>query len=311
MSFFDKMERKFGKYAINNLPMILTACFGIGYIIFMFAPNISFKLYFFPADVIIGHEYWRLFTWIFTPASKPDILAVMMMIIYFGVGISIERAIGTFLFNVFIIGGWFVNTVCCMALSLYEYFKIGNDADFYLYSITNNGAEMMGLMQISLFLGFSLIYSESYVRLYFMIPLKAKWLGYIDMLLLAYQFVTTLSMTTRASIIAYMLNFVIIYLGTRNRSRRKGRYTSDIKRKRARSRFTEIDGGRVNDIENEKDINPDTKQTKPKNVITRHKCAVCGRTELDDPELEFRFCSKCNGNYEYCSEHLYTHEHVR
>ena len=67
----------------------------------------------------------------------------------------------------------------------------------------------------------------------------------------------------------------------------------------------------INDIENEKDINPDTKQTKPKNVITRHKCAVCGRTELDDPELEFRFCSKCNGNYEYCSEHLYTHEHVR
>ena len=46
-------------------------------------------------------------------------------------------------------------------------------------------------------------------------------------------------------------------------------------------------------------------------VITRHKCAICGRTELDDENLEFRFCSKCEGNYEYCSEHLYTHEHVR
>ena len=43
----------------------------------------------------------------------------------------------------------------------------------------------------------------------------------------------------------------------------------------------------------------------------RHRCAVCGRTELDDPNLEFRYCSKCNGNYEYCQDHLFTHEHVK
>ena len=49
----------------------------------------------------------------------------------------------------------------------------------------------------------------------------------------------------------------------------------------------------------------------PQNGITKHKCAICGRTELDDPSLEFRFCSKCEGNYEYCQEHLFTHQHVR
>lgn len=27
--------------------------------------------------------------------------------------------------------------------------------------------------------------------------------------------------------------------------------------------------------------------------------------------LDFRFCSKCDGNYEYCSDHLFTHQHVR
>ncbi|MDO4189253.1 MAG: hypothetical protein Q4D29_09720, partial [Lachnospiraceae bacterium] len=43
--------------------------------------------------------------------------------------------------------------------------------------------------------------------------------------------------------------------------------------------------------------------------ISKHKCAICGRTELDDPDLEFRFCSKCNGNYEYCNEHLFSHRH--
>jgi hypothetical protein len=45
--------------------------------------------------------------------------------------------------------------------------------------------------------------------------------------------------------------------------------------------------------------------------VTRHKCAICGRTELDDDKLEFRFCSKCDGNYEYCMDHLFTHEHVK
>ena len=47
------------------------------------------------------------------------------------------------------------------------------------------------------------------------------------------------------------------------------------------------------------------------NGITKHKCALCGRTEKDDPNLEFRFCSRCNGNYEYCQDHLFTHEHVK
>ena len=42
----------------------------------------------------------------------------------------------------------------------------------------------------------------------------------------------------------------------------------------------------------------------------RHRCAVCGRTELDDDRLEFRYCSKCDGNYEYCQDHLFTHEHI-
>ena len=41
-----------------------------------------------------------------------------------------------------------------------------------------------------------------------------------------------------------------------------------------------------------------------------HRCAVCGRTELDDPNLEFRYCSRCKGNYEYCQDHLFTHKHV-
>ncbi|MCG8514148.1 MAG: hypothetical protein MI740_08405, partial [Halanaerobiales bacterium] len=41
-----------------------------------------------------------------------------------------------------------------------------------------------------------------------------------------------------------------------------------------------------------------------------HRCTICGITELDHPQMEFRYCSKCAGNYEYCSEHLKNHQHV-
>ena len=46
-------------------------------------------------------------------------------------------------------------------------------------------------------------------------------------------------------------------------------------------------------------------------VVSKHKCAICGRNSEDNPDAEFRFCSKCNGNYEYCQEHLFTHTHVK
>ena len=56
-------------------------------------------------------------------------------------------------------------------------------------------------------------------------------------------------------------------------------------------------------------ICPRCRQSLP--YIRANRCRICGRTPDTNPELEFRFCSKCLGNYEYCSEHLFTHEHVK
>ena len=55
-----------------------------------------------------------------------------------------------------------------------------------------------------------------------------------------------------------------------------------------------------------------TKATRRKiETFWENKCAICGKTEASHADLEFRFCSKCNGNYEYCQDHLFTHEHVK
>ena len=82
-----------------------------------------------------------------------------------------------------------------------------------------------------------------------------------------------------------ILNFVVFFLMTRNYHRISPKV---IKRKQTYK-----------------------KQVRAATGSSRHKCAICGRTSEDFPELTFRYCSKCNGNYEYCQEHLFTHEHVK
>lgn len=301
LKFIAKMERRFGKYSIKNLPLIVAVCFAIGYLIYGFAPQITLKLMFSPADIIIGHEYWRLFTWVFTPPSEISLLSLIMIFFYYSFGRSIENGIGTFMFNLYVFGGWLANTVFCMAVSLYYYFKIGDSGLYYLFSLGNGGYEMMEFMQYSLFLGFALVYSESFVMLYFVLPFKASWIAYIDMIFLAISFVRTGNVLTRTSIIAYLFNFFILYLIMRSYSRSYRPTSAQLKRRREYKR--QVMGAENEGRSGKKDANPVG--------ITRHKCAICGRSEKDDENLEFRFCSKCKGNYEYCNEHLFTHEHVK
>ena len=103
--------------------------------------------------------------------------------------------------------------------------------------------------------------------------------------LLAYNFMIG-NIGSKVAIVVSLLNFLLFYISSRNYKRVSPK---EIQRKRAYRKASSA-------ISN-----------KP----YRHKCAVCGKTELDDPNLEFRYCSKCNGNYEYCNEHLFTHTHVK
>ena len=92
-----------------------------------------------------------------------------------------------------------------------------------------------------------------------------------------------------------ILNFVIFYVSTRNYAQ------FSPKQQKRRREFKKQMKARP---QNHYSAQPDGR-------VPKHRCAVCGRTELDHPELEFRYCSKCNGNYEYCQDHLFTHEHVK
>ena len=139
-------------------------------------------------------------------------------------------------------------------------------------------------LNFSLFFAFAATFPDLEFLLFFVIPIKAKWLALFNGIYFLYGFVKG-GTSIRVTIVLSLLNFILFFFMTRNFNRVNPK---EIKRKRDFQRQTKI---------------------MPQGS-THHKCAVCGRTEKDDPNLEFRYCSKCEGSYEYCSEHLYTHKHV-
>lgn len=296
LKFLYKLERKYGKYAIKNLSLIIIICFSIGYILSIFMPELYAKVVFSPYHIFVEHEYWRIFTWILTTPGGFDFFTLIMLFFYYSIGNSIERAIGTFMYNMYIFGGMLLSTVGALIASAICYYGINdvNDAVAFLEgSLT--GYMMTYYMTISIFLGFALAYQDAMVMLWFVIPFKVKYLAYIDLLLLAYEFVVNDNIISRVTIVSCVLNFFIFYIIVKKYNGRQRPTVAQMKRKHAYKK-------KVREAE---------KVIQMPAGISRHKCAVCGRSEKDDENLEFRFCSKCNGNYEYCKEHLFTHEHVK
>ncbi len=281
MNFLNKLERKLGRFAIPGLMRFIILCYVIGYILMFAAPNVLSYLTLEPFMIFEYGQIWRLVSWVLIPPQTGIIFAVIMMIFYYQLGMTLEQTWGAFRFNVYIFGGM-VFTVL---------------GSIVLYFVTGQNIFMGGLfstyyINLSIFLAFAVCYPNMQVMLYFIIPLKMKWLAIVYVVLAVYSAIQS-GWVGRVAIIASLLNFVIFFFATRNY---KAYSPHEYKRKREFQR--QYQKGQQ---ENQQRAGG----------LTRHKCAVCGRTELDDPNLEFRFCSKCEGNYEYCQDHLFTHEHVK
>ena len=141
----------------------------------------------------------------------------------------------------------------------------------------------LDLIYSSMFFAFAAMYPNTQFLLYFIIPVKVKYLAWINGALYLYNIYQYISMGSYLGIVPIVVslaNFFIFYMSTRNYRR----FSPKEFERRARFRKQMNEGkkqGNVTDF-------------RGRTVITRHKCAICGRTELDDDNLEFRFCSKCN-----------------
>lgn len=290
MKFIDKLERKFGGHGIENLTIYIIVSYVLGYALMILNPSVLSMLTLNVSRILQG-QIWRLVTWIIYPPTTSSTLwfVIAILFFYYPISASLERTWGSFRFTVYILSGMIFTVISAFIL----YFVTGGVLDL-LY---NGGLFSTYYISLSIFLAYALTYPDMQVMLYFVIPIKMKWMAIVYVLIVVYdiaKYVMGGAWFMALPIIASLLNFIIFFLSTRN----LGRYNP--KEVHRRKQFKRATG------ENKTIPFPGNSQT-----VTKHKCAVCGRTEKDDPNLEFRFCSKCNGNYEYCQDHLYTHIHKK
>ena len=305
----SNFEKKFGKYAIPNLTVIIIGCYVIGYLMQLINDSFLDFLTLDAYQILIKGQVWRIFTWVIVPPDSLGIFTIIMLFFYYSIGMTMERTLGTYKYNVYIFRGIFLTVLAAfLSFGICYFFPsvmltvFGEEYRSLISTMLSMGTkqDQLELMKtiyaqlapvfstyyinISIFMAFAIVYPEMQVLLMFVIPVKVKWLGILDLAVMGYTFFVG-NIFVKFSVGAALLNIAIFYFTFRNHSYlkpkqviRKAQYVKNMQAAKA---------------------------------LTKHKCAICGQTERDNPDLEFRFCSKCNGNYEYCSNHLYTHEHVK
>ncbi len=289
MDWVSKLERKFGRYAISSIMKYVIILQVAGYLIMNMMPEFYYDYLCLDASAIMHGQIWRVVTFLMDPPTTSIIFLFFALYLYYMIGESLEAIWGPFRFNLYLLSGVLFHIIAAMLV----YWIFG--ASLLL------GTEYLYL---SLFFAFAFSFPNTEFLLFFVLPVKVKYLGMLNGAFFAYTVLQGIlpayansmyGLYYKANALAAgvsLLNFMIFYFSSKNFRRhtpkemmRKKKFKNDMKRAK-RPSATYANGA-------------------------KHKCSVCGRTELDDPTLEFRFCSKCSGNHEYCQDHLFTHEHIK
>lgn len=296
MNLMYKLERKFGRYAIKNLSLILIICYGAGYIMDFINPSFLYWLTLDPYAIAHG-QVWRIVSWLLIPPPESNIFfALIMFVFYYSIGTTLERTWGSFQYNVYLFSGMIFTALGSFLMMGFTYlFKsdllVSGAPVYFRFASTFFSTYYVNM---SIFLAYAATFPDNQVLLMFFIPIKVKWLGIVYGVFLVYDIISGL----RNSAIGYvypfvigssLLNFVVFFFTTRNYIR------MNKAQRRMHREFKQ----------NARKAQRDSRAA----GVSKHRCAVCGRTENDGDDLQFRFCSKCEGGYEFCQDHLYTHIH--
>ena len=308
MKWIEKMKYKHGKKGIPNLPNVMIACFIIGYVLYFLFPDIYSLVTLNPYQVFVDKQYWRFFTWILTVPITPGrmidyVLIPICLYFYYFVAKQLEYIWGTLMFNIYILGQMLILSVAVLVIAL----------------ITNR-VSMLSLpgtryMVLSMYLALAVIFPDMRVLFMFIIPVKMKWMALVDLGFCLYEFMVFPDVYWRATIIVCVGVYGLFYFINKRAS---GPSMADLARRRKfQKAVREGEKQRMqqkskpvqkSETDNVVDMRNRFKPVTAKGKAI-HKCAVCGRTELDDETLDFRYCSKCTGDKEYCSDHIFTHSH--
>ncbi|MGN0327840.1 MAG: hypothetical protein ACI4D4_02540 [Lachnospira sp.] len=337
MEWFNKLERKYSKYAINNLMTYIIILYAVGFVIELFANGVYDAYLSLDFAMIMKGQVWRLVTFIIQPPSNSIIFVFFSLYFYYMIGQVLESIWGAFRFNVYFFTGVLLNIIAAFIIYL-------------LFGISFNMSTHY--INLALFMAFAIEQPDLQVLLFFVIPIKIKWMAILDAIIFAITIICGFAVPTLAvsgmdvawtvwgslysagllspsgmgcyanaiAALVSMLNFIVfMIIFKKGRTKNSAQRNFNKAMKTAKKAQQNRENGKRPSF-NETFYNANSEKTdwntanQPYSRINpgraKHKCAVCGRTELDDENLVFRFCSKCEGSYEYCNEHLYTHIHV-
>ena len=271
VKFMDKLERKLGKYAIRNLMLYIILGNIAVYLLCMFNTNLVSYLYLDPEAVLSG-QVWRLITFLFIPPS-------ISYSQFFLVALS--------LYFYYFIGKMLENQWGAFRFNVF--YLIGVICTIVVSLIFNFSVVGASYLNESLFLAFATLFPNMQVLLFFFIPIKVKWMGIFVAALMIFQFFAggwAIKLMILASFLNYILFFWPVLWDKIKYGRRREQYFKKVN-------FKNGSGGKI--IQD----------------VAFHRCCICGKTEKDDPNMQFRYCSQCDGSREYCMDHLYDHVHYK
>lgn len=261
---------------IGNVLVYLLDMFSLG------SGGLASSLLGFSPSAILSGQIWRLVTFVFVPygSSNLFVFAINLYFYYF-IGTALEREWGSNKFTIFYFFG--------VILNILVGFLVGGASMYYV--------------NMSMFFAFATLYPDLQFLLFFIIPVKAKWLAWIDGVFFAISVIRYLMagyfLMALVPIVA-VLNYLLFFASD------IGNLFSGIKRKAQWKTQTQ----RRSSYGGPKVVNFHDAKTKTKEAYL-HRCAVCGKTDVSDPQMEFRYCSRCNGYYCYCADHINSHIHIQ
>ena len=234
----------------------------------------------FNLNALLHGEVWRLVTFVFVPAYSSPFALLISLYFYYWIGSTLERQWGTAKFNLYYISGALLTVLGVVLASLIT----GNP---YLT------AAGTGYVNLSMFFAFAFPFPDTTVLLFFILPVKMKWLAYLDGALFAFDIIKAIGAHNWAGVvlpIVALLNFAVFIWPEVHYLKERAKYQNSRKTVQFRQAQQQ-----------------QAKQAQQQGY--RHKCAVCGRTDTDYPDLQFRYCSKCVGYHCFCQDHIFNHVH--
>ena len=273
----DRFCARHPRFGIPNLMLYISIGTILVYVLLQFSDYTAISFLTFDLAHVLHGEVWRIITYIFVPMYGSPFSLLIALYFYYWIGSTLERQWGTAKFNLYYFSGVLLTVLGVTIVSL----ATGNH---FL------GIAGTHYVNLSMFLAFAALYPETQELLFILIPVKMKWLAWIDIGVFALGIVQAIARGDIVGIVVplvALLNFAaFIWPEVRYFAQRK-----QYQHSRQTVQFK--------------------KAVKPQQQVRGYhpKCCVCGKTDTDHPDMQFRYCSKCAGYHCYCQDHIFSHVH--